>query len=102
MNSAIDAYGEEAPRTFRSIIGPLLIPKVCNDCGLKRSNWKTLSDATIILAIERKLRPTKSSSFAADLKKIYFETAKQSAASRNGVAEPFVHIWKPAKLASYV
>ena len=84
----MDAYGEEAPRTFRSIIGPLLIPKVCNDCGLKRSNWKTLSDATIILAIERKLRPTKSSSFAADLKKIYFETAKQSAASRNGAAEP--------------
>ena len=61
----MDAYGEEAPRTFRSIIGPLLIPKVCNDCGLKRSAWKTLSDATIILAIERKLRPTKSSSFAA-------------------------------------
>jgi hypothetical protein len=84
----MDAYGEEAPRTFRSIIGPLLIPKVCNDCGLKRSNWKTLSDATIILAIEKKLRPTKSSSFAADLKRIYFETAKQSAASRNGAAEP--------------
>jgi hypothetical protein len=84
----MDAYGEEAPRTFRSIIGPLLIPKVCNDCGLKRSSWKTLSDATIILAIERKLRPTKSSSFAADLKKIYFETAKQSAANRNGTAEP--------------
>ena len=84
----MDAYGEEAPRTFRSIIGPLLIPKVCNDCGLSRSNWKTLSDATIILAIEKKLRPTKSSSFAADLKKIYFETVKQSAASRNGAAEP--------------
>ena len=84
----MDAYGGTAPRTFRSIIGPLLIPKVCNDCGLDRSMWKTLSDATIILAIEKKLRPTKSSSFAADLKKIYFETAKDSAAARNGVPEP--------------
>ena len=84
----MDAYGETAPRTFRSIIGPLLIPKVCNDCGLNRSKWKTLSDATIILAIEKKLRPTKSSSFAADLKKIYFETAKDSAAARNGMPEP--------------
>jgi hypothetical protein len=84
----MDAHGDSAPRTFRSIIGPLLIPNVCNDCGLQRSNWKTLSDATIILAIEKKLRPTKSSSFAADLKKIYFETAKQSAASRNGTSEP--------------
>ena len=84
----MDAHGDSAPRTFRSIIGPLLIPKVCNDCGLQRSNWKTLSDATIILAIEKKLRPTKSSSFAADLKKIYFETAKQSAASRSGAPEP--------------
>jgi hypothetical protein len=84
----MDAYGDTAPRTFRSIIGPMLIPKVCNDCGLDRSMWKTLSDATIILAIEKKLRPTKSSSFAADLKKIYFETATDSAAVRNGVPEP--------------
>jgi hypothetical protein len=84
----MDAHGETAPRTFRSIIGPLLIPKVCNDCKLDRSTWKTLSDATIILAIEKKLRPTKSSSFAADLKKIYFETAKDSAAARNGTPEP--------------
>jgi hypothetical protein len=83
----MDAYGEKAPRTFRSIIAPLLIPKVCSLTGLDRTQWKTLSDATLILAIEKKLRPTKSSSFAAELKRIYFETAQQNAARRNGTAE---------------
>ena len=66
--------GRFSDRTFRSIIDAKLVPTVCASCGFFRSRWATLSDARLILKIERVLRPSKSTDFAMELKEIRIES----------------------------
>jgi hypothetical protein len=63
--------GMHAARTFKSIIHANLIPALCWSCGLKRSKWREYEDATVILKIEKALRPSKSTDFALELKQIH-------------------------------
>jgi hypothetical protein len=65
--------GRYSDRTFKSIIDAKLVPTVCASCGFFRSRWATLSDARLILKIERVLRPSKSTDFAMELKEIKIE-----------------------------
>jgi hypothetical protein len=62
--------GVHAARTFKPVIHAKLVPALCSFCGLKRLKWKTYEDATVILAIEKTLRPSKSTDFALELKQI--------------------------------
>jgi DNA polymerase-4 len=65
--------GRYSERTFKSIIDAKLIPTVCSSCGFQRSKWADVSDARLILRIERVLRPSKSTDFAMELKEIKLE-----------------------------
>jgi hypothetical protein len=65
--------GRYSERTFKSIIDAKLIPTVCSSCGFQRSKWASVSDARLILRIERVLRPSKSTDFAMELKEIKLE-----------------------------
>jgi hypothetical protein len=65
--------GRYSERTFKSIIDAKLIPTVCSSCGFQRSKWASVSDARLILRIERVLRPSKSTDFAMELKEIRLE-----------------------------
>jgi hypothetical protein len=66
--------GRYSDRTFKSIIDAKLVPTVCASCGFSRSRWAALSDARLILRIERMLRPSKSTDFAMELKDIKIES----------------------------
>ena len=65
--------GRFSDRTFKSIIDAKLIPSVCSFCGFNRSKWAKVTDARLILRIERVLRPSKSTDFAMELKEIKLE-----------------------------
>ncbi|MFN9979419.1 MAG: hypothetical protein ACK53Y_05875, partial [bacterium] len=69
---AFDNYtqhrGRYSERTFKSTIHANLVPVVCASCGFSRSKWSLLSDRRLILAIERVLRPSRSTDFAMELK----------------------------------
>jgi hypothetical protein len=65
--------GRYSERTFKSIIDAKLIPTVCSSCGFQRSKWAKVSDARLILRIERALRPSQSTDFAMELKEIKLE-----------------------------
>jgi len=75
--------GVHAARTFKSIIHAKLIPALCGFCGLKRLLWKSYEDATVILAIEKALRPSKSTDFALELKQIQIPEDKESSLMQN-------------------
>jgi hypothetical protein len=75
--------GVHAARTFKSIIHAKLIPALCGFCGLKRLLWKTYEDATVILAIEKALRPSKSTDFALELKQIQIADDKECSLMQN-------------------
>ncbi len=75
--------GVHAARTFKSIIHAKLIPALCGFCGLKRLKWKTYEDATVILAIEKALRPSKSTDFALELKQIQIADDKECSLMQN-------------------
>ena len=75
--------GVHAARTFKSIIHAKLIPALCGFCGLKRLKWKTYEDATVILAIEKALRPSKSTDFALELKQIQIADEKECSLMQN-------------------
>ena len=65
--------GRYYERTFKSVIDAKLVPTVCSSCGFQRSKWASVSDARLILRIERVLRPSKSTDFAMELKEIRLE-----------------------------
>jgi hypothetical protein len=75
--------GVHAARTFKSIIHAKLIPALCGFCGLKRLLWKTYEDATVILAVEKALRPSKSTDFALELKQIQIADDKECSLMQN-------------------
>jgi hypothetical protein len=75
--------GTHAARTFKSIIHAKLVPALCGFCGLKRLLWKTYEDATVILAIEKALRPSKSTDFALELKQIQIADDRECSLMQN-------------------
>jgi hypothetical protein len=75
--------GVHAARTFKSVIHAKLVPALCSFCGLKRLKWKTYEDATVILAIEKTLRPSKSTDFALELKQIQIADDRELSLMQN-------------------
>lgn len=65
--------GRYSDRTFKSVIDAKLVPTVCSSCGFARAKWANVSDARLILRIERVLRPSRSTDFAMELKEILLE-----------------------------
>ena len=75
--------GMHAARTFKSVIHAKLVPAVCGFCGLQRLKWRDYEDATVILAIEKTLRPSKSTDFALELKQIKIADDKEFSLMQN-------------------
>jgi hypothetical protein len=65
--------GRYSERTFKSVIDSKLVPAVCASCGFRRSGWADLPDHRLILRLERVLRPSRSTDFAMELKKLQLE-----------------------------
>jgi hypothetical protein len=78
--------GVHAARTFKSVIHARLVPALCGFCGLRRRLWKEYEDATVILAIEKALRPSKSTDFALELKQIKIADDKELSLMQNYTA----------------
>jgi hypothetical protein len=78
--------GVHAARTFKSVIHARLVPALCGFCGLKRLLWKDYEDATVILAIENALRPSRSTDFALELKQIKIADDKELSLTQNYTA----------------
>jgi hypothetical protein len=78
--------GMHAARTFKSVIHARLVPALCGFCGLRRSLWKDYEDATVILAIEKALRPSKSTDFALELKQLHIADDKEQSLMQNYTA----------------
>jgi len=78
--------GVHAARTFKSIIHARLVPALCGFCGLKRLLWKEYEDSTVILAIEKALRPSKSTDFALELKQIRIADDRELSLMQNYTA----------------
>jgi hypothetical protein len=78
--------GLHAARTFKSVIHARLVPAVCAFCGLQRLKWKDYEDAAVILAIEKTLRPSKSTDFALELKQIRIADDKELSLMQNYTA----------------
>jgi hypothetical protein len=78
--------GMHAARTFKSVIHAKLVPAVCAFCGLQRLKWKDYEDAAVILAIEKTLRPSKSTDFALELKQIKIADDKELSLMQNYTA----------------
>jgi len=62
--------GRYSDRTFKSIIHANLVPTVCAACGFERAKWGSLSDEKLILALEKVLRPSRSTDFAVELREL--------------------------------
>jgi hypothetical protein len=84
--------GQFSQRTFKSVIHANLVPVVCASCGFSRSKWALVSDARLILRIERVLRPSRSTDFAMELKglKITRDGDEALQASYSAFAEKFL------------
>jgi hypothetical protein len=71
---AFDNYkqhgGRYSERTFKSVIHANLVPTVCAACGFDRAKWDRLSDSKLILALEKVLRPSRSTDFAVELREL--------------------------------
>jgi hypothetical protein len=78
--------GVHAARTFKSVIHARLVPALCGFCGLRRRLWKDYEDATVILAIEKALRPSKSTDFALELKQLQIADDKEQSLMQNYTA----------------
>jgi hypothetical protein len=78
--------GVHAARTFKSVIHARLVPALCGFCGLRRRLWKDYEDATVILAIEKALRPSKSTDFALELKQLHIADDREQSLMQNYTA----------------
>ena len=65
--------GLHAPKTFKSMIDPDLIPLICAECELEEGDWEVLDDVALLSAIEEKLRPHDAMDFTVQLKHITFD-----------------------------
>ena len=94
--------GLHAPKTFKSMIDPDLMPLICAECNLEEGDWEVLDDVTLLSAIEEKLRPHDSMDFTVQLKQVPFEhdEAKGSLTQRYRLfAEAFLAKVSEAKAA---
>jgi hypothetical protein len=65
--------GLHAPKTFKSMIDPDLIPLICAECDLEEGDWEMLDDVTLLSAIEDKLRPHDAMDFTVQLRQLTFD-----------------------------
>jgi len=65
--------GLHAPKTFKSMIDPDLIPLICSECSLEEGDWEVLDDVALLSAIEDTLRPHDAMDFTVQLKRITFD-----------------------------
>jgi hypothetical protein len=70
------AEGQHAPKEFKSLIAPELIPVICAETGLRASDWTFLQDSVVIAKIDKALRPTRSTDFALQLQQISLSNGK--------------------------
>jgi hypothetical protein len=70
------AEGQHAPKEFKSLIAPELIPVICAETGLRASDWPFLQDSLVISKIDKALRPTRSTDFALQLQQITLGSGK--------------------------
>ena len=70
------AEGQHAPKEFKSLISPELIPVICAETGLRASDWPFLSDGLVTAKIDKALRPTRSTDFALQLQQITLAQGK--------------------------
>ena len=70
------AEGQHAPKEFKSLIAPELIPVICAETGLRASDWPFLQDSVVIAKIDKALRPTRSTDFALQLQQITLTNGK--------------------------
>ena len=70
------AEGQHAPKEFKSLIAPELIPMICAETGLRASDWPFLQDSVVIAKIDKALRPTRSTDFALQLQQFALTNGK--------------------------
>ena len=51
------AEGQYAPRTFKSLISPQLVPTICAEIELPMSDWEQIGDRFLLERIEARLKP---------------------------------------------
>ena len=85
--------GKYSERTFKSVIHANLVPTVCAACGFERSRWDRLSDSKLIVALEKVLRPSRSTDFAVELRelKILRNSEEPLLARYEAFAEKFLY-----------
>ena len=87
------AEGLYAPRTFKSLISPQLIPLICAETNIPHTDWEHISDRVLIERIESRLRPKNSADVITKLRelKISKDTSKGTLSQRYRVyAEAFL------------
>ena len=96
------AEGHHAPKSFKSMIDVDLIPLICAECQLDETQWETLDDVTLLVAIEDKLKPHDAMGFTVQLKQVPFvhDETKGTLTQRYRLyAETFLAIVSEAKAA---
>lgn len=94
--------GMHAPRSFKSMIDPELVPLVCAECCLEEGDWELIDDVALLSAIEERLKPHDAMDFTVQLRQIRFEAdeAKGTLTQRYRLfAEPFLAKVSEAKAA---
>ena len=87
------AEGIHAPRTFKSLISPQLVPAICAETEIPLSDWEHLSDRVLLERIEDRLKPKNSTDVINRLRelKISRDTSKGTLSQRYRVyAETFM------------
>jgi hypothetical protein len=51
------AEGQYAPRTFKSLISPQLVPTICAETEISLQDWEDISDRILLEKIETRLKP---------------------------------------------
>jgi hypothetical protein len=95
--------GLHAPKTFKSMIDPELVPLICAECNLEEGDWEMLDDVTLLSAIEDRLKPHDAMDFTVQLRQIRFEAddSKGTLTQRYRLfAEPFLAKISEARAAS--
>ena len=94
--------GLHAPKTFKSMIDPELVPLICAECSLEERDWEVLDDVALLSAIEERLKPHDAMDFTVQLRRIVFESNEQKGTLTQRYrlfAEPFLAKVSEAKAA---
>ena len=87
------AEGIHAPRTFKSLISPQLVPAICAETEIPLGDWEHLSDRVLLERIEDRLKPKNATDVINRLRelKISKDTSKGTLSQRYRVyAETFM------------